>query len=85
MNLTVCHPRGPSSIRSHGGVFQGISPWLITLGQPVLIGSLATTQGMKSYHGQAKAEAKKFLNVREQRKAVGAHHGELSSSTLQNK
>ena len=35
MYLTVCPPRGPGSIPSHG-VFQGIFPWLITLYQPVL-------------------------------------------------
>jgi len=37
MNLTVCLPHGPVSIPSHGGVFQGIFPWLITLCQPILI------------------------------------------------
>ena len=36
MNLTVCPPRGPGSIPSHAGVFQGIFPWLITLCQPAL-------------------------------------------------
>ena len=36
MNLTVCPPCGPGSIPGHGGVFQGIFPWLITLCQPVL-------------------------------------------------
>ena len=30
-------PRGPGSIPSHGGVFQGIFPWLIALCRPVLI------------------------------------------------
>jgi len=34
--LTVCPPRGPGSIPSHGGVFQGIFPWLIVLCRPVL-------------------------------------------------
>jgi len=34
--LTVCPPRGPGSIPSHDGVFQGIFPWLIALCQPVL-------------------------------------------------
>jgi len=32
----VCPPRGPGSIPSHGGVFQGIFLWLIALCQPVL-------------------------------------------------
>jgi len=37
MNLTVCPPScGPGSISSHGGVFQEIFLWLITLCQPVL-------------------------------------------------
>jgi len=36
MYLTVCPPRAPGSIPSHGGGFQGIFPWLITLCQPVL-------------------------------------------------
>ena len=36
MNLTVYPPGGPGSIPSHGGVFQEIFLWLITLCQPVL-------------------------------------------------
>jgi len=37
MNLTVCPSCGPGGgIFSHGGIFQGIFPWLITLCQPVL-------------------------------------------------
>jgi len=35
MNFTVCPPRRPGSIPSHGGVFQGIFPWLITLCNPI--------------------------------------------------
>jgi len=35
-SITVRPPRGPVSIPSHGGVFQGIIPWLIALCQPVL-------------------------------------------------
>jgi len=31
-----CLPHGQGSIPSHGGVFQGIFPWLITLCQSVL-------------------------------------------------
>jgi len=36
MYLTVYPPCGPGSIPSHGGVFQGVFPWLPTLGQPIL-------------------------------------------------
>ena len=36
MYLTVCPLRDPGSIPSHDVVFQGISPWPITLCQPVL-------------------------------------------------
>jgi len=36
MYFTVCALRGPGLIPDHGGVFQGIFPWLITLCQPVL-------------------------------------------------
>jgi len=32
MHLTACPHLGPGSIPGHGGVFQGISPWLITRG-----------------------------------------------------
>ena len=71
MNLIVCPPRGPGSIPSYGGVFQGTFPWLITLSQPVLsqcgrYGSISpewhhTTCGNhggrpKSKHGQTMAE-----------------------------
>jgi len=31
MYFTVCPLRGPGSISDHGGVFQWIFPWLITL------------------------------------------------------
>jgi len=36
MNFTVCPPCDPGSTSSHGGVFQGVFPWLITLCQPGL-------------------------------------------------
>jgi len=36
MNLTVCPLCWPGLIPGHGGVFQGIFPWLIMLCQPVL-------------------------------------------------
>jgi len=36
MDLTVRLPLGPGSVPGHGGVFQGIFPWLITLCQPAL-------------------------------------------------
>jgi len=35
-SLAVCPPCGPGSVPSHGGVFQGVFLWLITLCQPVL-------------------------------------------------
>jgi len=36
MYLTVCPLDGPGPIPDCGGVFQGTSPWLITLCQPIL-------------------------------------------------
>ena len=35
-NESHCPPRGLGSIPSHGGIFQGIFPWLITLCQPIM-------------------------------------------------
>jgi len=73
MNLTVCPPSGPGLIPDHGGVFQGLFSWLITLCQAALSqrgrnGSITpqwhhTTCGdrggrPKSSHGQTMAEQK---------------------------